>query len=73
MSEPKPDTVTLTEAAELLGIENPRSARRALDRADVRAVSREAGKGGQNVYLRAEVEAIRRPGRGARTDLQQPE
>jgi hypothetical protein len=67
MSDTNADTVTLTEAAELLGIDNPRSARRALDRAEVRAVSREAGRGGENVYLRAEVEAVRRPGRGNRT------
>lgn len=59
------DRITLTEAAELLGFENPRSARRALDRAEVKAVARMPGKGGENVYLRADVEAVERPGRGA--------
>ena len=64
-------TVTLTEAAEILGIPKPRSARRALDRAGGRAVSRMTGRGGESVYLRSEVEALRRPGRGFRTDLKQ--
>ncbi|GGM89869.1 hypothetical protein ACFFX1_21415 [Dactylosporangium sucinum] len=62
------ETVTLTEAAAILNIDNPRSARRALDRAQVKAVSRAPGRGGENVYRRADVESVKRRGRGFRTD-----
>jgi hypothetical protein len=64
--------ITLTEAAAILGIANPRSARRALDRAGIKATGRSTGRGGENLYDPGDIRALRRLGRGARTDLNCP-
>ncbi len=63
------NTITLAEAARLLGVPKPASARRALDRAGIKAIGREPGRSGQSLYDREEVESLQRPGQGARTDL----
>ena len=57
--------------AEYLGLAHAKDATTVLRRLGVRPVSRQPGRGGQNLYLPAEVKAAHaaRPGQGARTDL----
>lgn len=66
-----PATVTTAEAATILGVRTTSGARKALKRAGIEPVNRSAGRGGQNLYRRSDVEhlARNRVGRGARTDL----
>jgi hypothetical protein len=69
------ETWTLQEAAAHMGTANTNTAQRALKRLGVESVGRAPGRGGQNLYLAAEVmyaHAIR-PGQGARTDLSTPQ
>jgi hypothetical protein len=65
------DEITTTEAAGLLGLATPDSARRALSRMGITPLHRQAGKAGESVWDANRIrEAIRqRPGRGRRTDL----
>jgi hypothetical protein len=62
------ETISTSEAAEILGLKDRHSARRALHRLGLRPVARQPGRSGENLYDRAEVEKAKRPGRGARTD-----
>lgn len=63
--------ITTAEAEQLLKTGSEASARKALSRAGISAPMRAPGRGGKNLYLRADVEwlARNRLGRGARTDL----
>ena len=66
MSEP--ELWTTAEAAEYLGASSAGSGRKTLSRLGVVPLSREPGRGGQNLYQAAEVRAAkaRMPGRGKR-------
>lgn len=60
---------TTAEAAKYLGASSAGSGRKTLSRLEVAPVSREPGRGGQNLYDAAKVRAAkaRMPGRGKRS------
>jgi hypothetical protein len=60
---------TTAEAADYLGASSEGSGRKTLSRLGVAPVSREPGRGGQNLYDAAEIRAAkaRMPGRGKRS------
>lgn len=64
-----PELWTTAEAAEFLGASSAGSGRKTLSRLGVAPVSREPGRGGQNLYDAARVRAAkaRMPGRGKRS------
>ena len=66
----EPEQWTTVEVATHLGVA-PESVRNTLSRLGVKAVARQPGRSGLNLYDAAEVRAAAaaRPGRGARTDL----
>ena len=59
---------TTAQAAEYWQVSEGR-ARSILADAGVEAVGREPGRRGRNLYRAADVQAVVRPGQGARTDL----
>jgi hypothetical protein len=69
----EPDLWTIAAVAEHIGATTTGSARKTLSRWGVKAVGREAGRSGESLYDAEQVRAAHaaRPGRGARTDLQQ--
>jgi hypothetical protein len=67
-----PDTEwTIDEAATQIGSSNADAARAKLSKWGVKAIRREAGRGGKSIYNALEVLIAQaaRPGQGARTDL----
>ncbi len=64
----EPELWTTAEAAEYLGASSAGSGRKTLSRLGVAPLSREPGRGGQNLYDAAEIRAAkaRMPGRGKR-------
>ena len=66
---------TTAEAADYLGASSEGSGRKTLSRLGVAPVSREPGRGGQNLYDAAEIRAAkaRMPGRGKRSQEAYPE
>jgi hypothetical protein len=64
-----PELWTTAEAAEYLGASSAGSGRKTLSRLGVEPVSREPGRGGQNLYDASKVRAAkaRMPGRGKRS------
>jgi len=70
----EPELWTTVEAAEYLGASSAGSGRKTLSRLGLAPVSREPGRGGQNLYDAAEVRAAkaRMPGRGKRPSDAEP-
>jgi hypothetical protein len=70
----EPERWTIAEVADYLGAKSTGSARRTLSRWRVKAVARQPGRDGQNLYDPQEVRDARaaRPGQGKRTDLNKP-
>jgi hypothetical protein len=68
-----PELWTIATVAEHIGATTTGSARKTLSRWGVKAVGREAGRSGESLYDAEQVRTAHaaRPGRGARTDLQQ--
>jgi len=71
----EPELWTTTEAAEYLGASSAGSGRKTLSRLGVAPVSREPGRGGQNLYDATKIRAAkaRMPGRGRQSLCAVPE
>lgn len=68
---PEPELWSAAQVAEHLGLSSAAAARRALSRGDIQAVGYQRNTGGRPEarYDAAAIRAMKRPGQGARTDL----